>query len=128
MVLEVPLFRLEESGDDKGKLPAKRTSTQSKTNNQSLTSCTGMQKGYLTGKRNCRNSYMKTMLRSVAFRKHTCKMVNLLKSEDTKFSGVIQKERKNRGVITLVRNNINARETKQYMEEAEYLEVKVTIR
>jgi hypothetical protein len=30
--------------------------------------------------------------------------------------------------MTLVRNNINARETKQYMEEAEYLEVKVTIR
>ena len=57
-----------------------------------------------------------------------CKMVNLLKSEDTKFSGVIRKERKNGGVITLVRNNINARETKQYMEEAEYLEVKVTIR
>ena len=55
-------------------------------------------------------------------------MVNLLKSEDTKFSGVIRKERKNGGVITLVRNNINARETKQYMEEAEYLEVKVTIR
>ena len=92
MVLEVPLFPLEESGDDKGKLPAKRTSTQSKTNNQSLTSCTGMQKGYLTGKRNCRNSYMKTMLRSVAFGKHTCKMVNLFKSEDTKFSEVIEKK------------------------------------
>jgi hypothetical protein len=43
---------------------------------------------------NCRNSYMKTMLRSVAFRKHTCKMVNLLKSEDTKFSKEIEnKER-----------------------------------
>ena len=39
-----------------------------------------------------------------------------------------RKERKNGGVITLVRNNINARETKQYIEEAEYLEVKVTIR
>jgi hypothetical protein len=56
-------------------------------------------------------------------------MTNLLKSEDTKFSGVIEKkERKKGGVMTLVRNNINARETKQYMEEAEYLEVKVTIR
>jgi exonuclease III len=39
-----------------------------------------------------------------------------------------RKERKKGGVMTLVRNNINARETKQYLEEAEYLEVKVTIR
>jgi exonuclease III len=39
-----------------------------------------------------------------------------------------RKERKNGGVVTLVRNKINARETKQYMEEAEYLEVKVTTR
>jgi hypothetical protein len=62
-----------------------------------------VQKGYLTGKRNCRNSYMKTMLRSVAFRKHTCKMVNLLKSEDTKFSGVIQKEtRGNKGTSNTI--------------------------
>jgi hypothetical protein len=30
--------------------------------------------------------------------------------------------------MTLVRNSINASETKQYMEEAEYLELKVTIR
>jgi hypothetical protein len=30
--------------------------------------------------------------------------------------------------MTLVRNNINVSETKQYMEEAEYLEFKVTIR
>lgn len=30
--------------------------------------------------------------------------------------------------MTLVRNNINVRETKTYMKEAEYLEVKVTIR
>jgi hypothetical protein len=30
-------------------------------------------------------------------------------------------ERKKGGVMTLVRNNINASETKQYMEEVEYL-------
>jgi hypothetical protein len=30
--------------------------------------------------------------------------------------------------MTLVRKNINVRETKQYMEEVEYLEVKITIR
>ena len=30
--------------------------------------------------------------------------------------------------MTMVRNNINASETKQYMEEAEYFELKVTIR
>jgi hypothetical protein len=34
-----------------------------------------------------------------------------------------RKERKKGGVMTLVRNNINARETKQYLEEAEYLEM-----
>ncbi|CAC5373540.1 unnamed protein product [Mytilus coruscus] len=46
----------------------------------------------------------------------------------TKFSRVIEeKERKKGGVMTLVRNNINAREIKKYMEEAEYLEIKVTI-
>jgi hypothetical protein len=39
-----------------------------------------------------------------------------------------KKERKKGGVMTLVRNNINVSETKQYMEEAEYLEFKVTIR
>ena len=39
-----------------------------------------------------------------------------------------RKERKKGGVMTLVRNNINVSETKQYMEEAEYLELKVTIR
>ncbi|VDI60877.1 Hypothetical predicted protein [Mytilus galloprovincialis] len=38
-----------------------------------------------------------------------------------------RKERKKGGVMTLVRNNINAREIKTYMEEAEYLESKVTI-
>ena len=39
-----------------------------------------------------------------------------------------RKERKKGGVMTLVRNNINAREISRYMEEAEYLEVKVTIK
>ena len=34
--------------------------------------------------------------------------------------------RKKGGVMTLVRNNLNASETKRYMEEAEYIEVKVT--
>lgn len=34
--------------------------------------------------------------------------------------------RRKGGVLTLVRNNINARETKRYMEEAEYLAVKIT--
>ncbi|PVD38981.1 hypothetical protein C0Q70_01606 [Pomacea canaliculata] len=35
--------------------------------------------------------------------------------------------RKKGGVLTLVRNNMNASETKRYMDEAEYIEVKVTI-
>ncbi|CAC5403317.1 unnamed protein product [Mytilus coruscus] len=53
---------------------------------------------------------------------------NLLKSEDTKFSGVKKKERKKeRRCLVLIRNNINAREIKTYMEEAEYFEIKVTI-
>jgi hypothetical protein len=51
-----------------------------------------MQKGYLIREQNCSIFYMKTMLTSVAFRKHTCKMTNLLISEDTKFSGVIEKK------------------------------------
>ncbi|KAK7100087.1 hypothetical protein V1264_023087 [Littorina saxatilis] len=34
--------------------------------------------------------------------------------------------RKKGGVMTLVRNNINASETNRYMEEAEYIEVKIT--
>lgn len=38
-----------------------------------------------------------------------------------------RKERKKGGVMTLVRNNINALETKTFMEEAEYLEVKANI-
>ncbi|CAG2257388.1 unnamed protein product [Mytilus edulis] len=38
-----------------------------------------------------------------------------------------RKERKKGGVMTLVRNNINDREIKTCMEEAEYLESKVTI-
>ena len=33
--------------------------------------------------------------------------------------------RRTGGVLTLVRNNIDARETKRYMEEAEYLAVKI---
>ena len=38
-----------------------------------------------------------------------------------------RKERKKGGVMTLVRNNINALETKQFMDEAEYLEIKASI-
>ena len=52
-------------------------------------------------------------------------MIHLFKIRNTKFSGVTEKKG---GVMTLVRNNINVSDTKQYMEEAEYLELKVTIR
>jgi exonuclease III len=111
-----------ESGDEQGKLLAERTSTQSKKNNQSLTSCTGMQKGYLTREKNC----------SIFF---ICCIQETHLQDDKSFKirgyqvfRSDRKERKKGGVMTLVRNNINARETKQYMEEAEYLEVKVTIR
>ncbi len=38
-----------------------------------------------------------------------------------------RKERKKGGVMTLVRNNINAIETKRFMDEAEYIEIKATI-
>ena len=38
-----------------------------------------------------------------------------------------RKERKKGGVMTLVRNNINALETKRFMDEAEYLEIKASI-
>ena len=68
------------------------------------------------------------MLTSVAFRKHPSKMVNLFKIRGHQVFRSDTKERKKGGVMTLVRNNINASETKQYMEEAEYLELKVTIR
>jgi len=87
-----------------------------------------MQKRYLTGEKNCCMFYMKTMLTSVAFRKHPCKMVNLFKIRRHQVFRSDRKERKKGGVMTLVRNNINVSETKQYMEEAEYLELKVTIR
>ena len=38
-----------------------------------------------------------------------------------------RKERKKGGVMTLVRNNINALETKKFIDEAEYLEIKASI-
>ena len=87
-----------------------------------------MQKRYLTGEKNCSIFYTKTMLTSVAFRKHPCKMVNLFKIRRHQVFRSDREERKKGGVRTLVRNNINVSETKQYMEEAEYLELKVTIR
>jgi hypothetical protein len=66
----------------------------------------------------CSIFYMKTMLTSVAFRKHPCKMVNLFKIRRHQVFRSDREERKKGGVRTLVRNNINVSETKQYMEEA----------
>lgn len=51
-----------------------------------------MQKGHPTKEMNCSIFYMKITLTSAVFRKHTCKKENLLKSEDTKFSGVTEKK------------------------------------
>ena len=51
-----------------------------------------MQKGYLTKEMNCIIFYMKTMITSAVFRKHTCKKEFFLKSKDTKFSGVTEKK------------------------------------
>ena len=71
--------------------------------------------------------HFKTTLASVVSRKHTCRMVNILRSDDTKSSEVIDKTARKKeinkgGVMALVRKNMNARETNEYMEKAEYQE------
>lgn len=108
---QILLFRLVESVDEQGELLAYKKTKPCQTD-QTVINIMHLNEGeYERLEKNCRISYIKTLLASVVSRKPTNKRGNLFKIRGYK---VFLSDRKVKigGVITLFRNLINARNIK----------------